>query len=90
MERLQMTQTAKNFASMNKDKQRMVAQKGGQVAHQKGVAHEFTSREAKKAGKKGGMATAKTHGSDFFSKIGRKGGIGKHQKEEEPLEEGGE
>lgn len=28
----------------------------------------------KKAGRKGGLATARTHGQDFYSSIGRKGG----------------
>jgi general stress protein YciG len=30
--------------------------KGGEVAHEKGTAHEFTSEEAREAGHKGGEA----------------------------------
>lgn len=42
------------FASMDKDKQRTLAAKGGFSAHKKGVAHIWTSAEAKLAGQKGG------------------------------------
>ena len=54
-----MTDTAKSsrgFASMNKDKQRMIASKGGKTAHKKGTAHKWTSEEARAAGRKGGKA----------------------------------
>ena len=44
----------RGFASMDKDKQREIASKGGKAAHEKGTAHEFDSEEASKAGKKGG------------------------------------
>jgi len=53
--------TAKRgFASMDPDKQRKIASKGGKAAHAKGTAHEFTSEEARRAGRKGGKARAKT------------------------------
>jgi general stress protein YciG len=42
------------FASMDKTKQRELAAKGGYSAHAKGVAHIWTSEEAKRAGQKGG------------------------------------
>lgn len=45
------------FASMDKDKQRAIASKGGQAAHEKGTAHEFTTEEARAAGRKGGEAS---------------------------------
>lgn len=44
----------RGFASMDKEKQRDIASKGGKAAHEKGTAHEFDSEEASKAGKKGG------------------------------------
>jgi general stress protein YciG len=47
----------RGFASMDRDKQREIASKGGRAAHQKGRAHEWTSEEAREAGRKGGMAT---------------------------------
>ncbi len=50
----------RGFASMSQDKQRQIASKGGRAAHQKGTAHEFTSEEARAAGRKGGMARQRT------------------------------
>jgi general stress protein YciG len=44
----------RGFARMNGDKQREIASKGGRAAHEKGTAHEFTSEEAREAGRKGG------------------------------------
>ena len=46
----------RGFASMDASKQRQIASKGGKAAHQKGTAHEFTSQEARAAGRKGGQA----------------------------------
>jgi uncharacterized protein len=46
----------RGFASMDKEKQREIASKGGHAAHEKGTAHEFTSEEAREAGRKGGRA----------------------------------
>jgi len=46
----------RGFASMNKEKQRTIASKGGKAAHAKGTAHEFTREEAVAAGRKGGKA----------------------------------
>ena len=42
---------------MSADKQREIASKGGRAAHQKGTAHEWSSDEAREAGRKGGMAS---------------------------------
>ena len=47
----------RGFASMDRAKQREIASKGGRAAHQKGAAHEWTSEEAREAGRKGGMAS---------------------------------
>jgi len=47
----------RGFASMDRSKQREIASKGGKAAHQKGTAHEWTSDEAREAGRKGGMAS---------------------------------
>ena len=55
-----MTETRKErrgFASMSPEKQREIASKGGRAAHQKGTAHEWSSDEAREAGRKGGMAS---------------------------------
>ena len=42
---------------MDRSKQKEIASKGGKAAHQKGSAHEWTSEEAREAGRKGGMAS---------------------------------
>ena len=52
-----MAKEDRGFASMDRLKQREIASKGGKAAHQKGTAHEWTSEEAREAGRKGGMAS---------------------------------
>jgi general stress protein YciG len=42
---------------MDRARQREIASKGGKAAHQKGTAHEWTSEEARDAGRKGGLAS---------------------------------
>jgi uncharacterized protein len=42
---------------MDRSKQKEIASKGGKAAHQKGTAHEWTSDEAREAGRKGGLAS---------------------------------
>lgn len=42
--------SGRGFASMDEDKQREIASKGGKAAHESGNAHEFDSEEAKRAG----------------------------------------
>jgi len=42
---------------MDASKQREIASKGGKAAHQKGTAHEWTSEEAREAGRRGGKAS---------------------------------
>ena len=46
--------SARGFAAMPAEKQRKIASLGGKAAHEKGTAHEFTSKEARIAGRKGG------------------------------------
>ena len=46
----------RGFASTDPQRQREIASEGGRAAHEKGTAHEFTSEEAREAGRKGGMA----------------------------------
>ena len=54
-----MAKEDRGFASMDRAKQRDIASKGGKAAHQKGTAHEWTSEEARDAGRKGGLASHK-------------------------------
>lgn len=51
--------SVRGFASMDPAKQREIAAKGGRAAHLKGTAHEFTSEEAREAGRKGGSASGR-------------------------------
>ncbi|HEU5343068.1 MAG TPA: KGG domain-containing protein [Ktedonobacterales bacterium] len=44
----------RGFAAMDPKKQREIASKGGRAAHEHGSAHEWTSDEARMAGRKGG------------------------------------
>lgn len=68
-----MASTSKRgFASMDPSKQREIASKGGRAAHAKGTAHEFTSDEARVAGRKGGEAVSRDRA--HMSAIGREGG----------------
>jgi hypothetical protein len=47
----------RGFASMDRAKQREIASKGGKAAHEKGTAHEWTTEEARAAGRRGGQAS---------------------------------
>ena len=62
----------KGFASMDPDKQREIASKGGKAAQRKGKAHKWTREEAVEAGRKGGQAVqAAGTGNRFDSASGR-------------------
>lgn len=62
----------RGFASMDPQRQKEIASRGGRAAHQKGTAHEFTSDEARRAGRKGGEAVSRDR--DYMAMIGRRGG----------------
>jgi general stress protein YciG len=62
----------RGFASMDDEKQREIASKGGKAAHEKGTAHEFTPEEAREAGRKGGETVSEDR--EHMSEIGKKGG----------------
>lgn len=67
-----MATSKRGFASMDASKQREIASKGGRAAHAKGTAHEFTSDEARVAGRKGGEAVSRDRA--HMAAIGREGG----------------
>jgi general stress protein YciG len=46
----------RGFAAMDPKKVAEIASKGGKAAHAAGTAHQFSSEEARTAGKKGGTA----------------------------------
>jgi uncharacterized protein len=49
---------SRGFASMDQKTRRVIASKGGKAAHERGTAHEWSSEQARKAGRKGGLARA--------------------------------
>jgi uncharacterized protein len=54
----------RGFAAMDAEKQREIARKGGRAAHEQGVAHEWSSHEAREAGKKGGQSRGRRSKDD--------------------------
>ncbi len=68
-----MATSKRGFASMDPEKRRMISRKGGQAAHAKGAAHEFTPEEARVAGRKGGQAVSRDR--LHMARIGRRGGL---------------
>lgn len=46
----------RGFACMDRERVSEIARKGGKAAHAQGTAHQFTSEEARKAGRLGGLA----------------------------------
>lgn len=65
-------QSKRGFAAMLPQKQREIARRGGQTAHKKGTAHEFTPEEARIAGRRGGKAVSSNR--QYMAEIGRRGG----------------
>jgi general stress protein YciG len=47
----------RGFAAIDRTLLGEIARKGGKAAHSAGTAHEFTSEEARVAGRKGGLAS---------------------------------
>src|SRR6476620_665532 len=64
--------SARGFAAMSPERQKQIASEGGRAAHKLGVAHEWNSDEARKAGKKGGQIVSQNR--EHMSEIGRRGG----------------
>src|SRR5438132_284172 len=62
----------RGFALMDADRQREIASRGGKAAHEKGTAHQFTSDEARAAGRKGGQIVSRHR--EHMVEIGRSGG----------------
>jgi uncharacterized protein len=54
------------------EKQREISSMGGKAAHAQGRAHEFTSEEARAAGRKGGVKVSSDR--EHMARIGRIGG----------------
>ena len=62
----------RGFASMDASRQRAIASRGGKAAHEKGTAHEWSSEEARDAGRKGGEVVSRDRA--HMAAIGREGG----------------
>lgn len=62
---------------MDKNRQRDIAREGGRAAHRKGRAHQFSSQEARVAGRKGGETVSENRA--HMAAIGRKGGESSHK-----------
>lgn len=77
--------SGRGFARMSAEKQREIASMGGKAAHQKGTAHEFTTDEARTAGRKGGESVSKDR--QHMAQIGREGGQARGAKSRKRLEE---
>jgi general stress protein YciG len=69
----------RGFASMDPSKQREIASKGGRAAHEKGTAHQFSSDEARAAGRKGGGTVSRDR--QHMAEIGRIGGQARGRKQ---------
>jgi len=72
----QNTGSNRGFAAMDDEKQRQIASEGGKAAHESGNAHEFTSEEAREAGRKGGETVSRDR--QHMAEIGREGGQNSH------------
>jgi general stress protein YciG len=70
-------QRRRGFASMDSERQREIAAKGGKAAHAYGRAHEFTADEARAAGRKGGESISKDR--RHMAEIGRLGGLSRNR-----------
>lgn len=66
------SKSKRGFASMDPDRQREIASKGGRAAHAKGTAHEWSRDEARTAGRKGGEVVSRDRA--HMAAIGREGG----------------
>jgi general stress protein YciG len=66
------TPPTRGFAGMTPEQHRAMASTGGKKAHALKRAHRFSSEEARRAGRVGGMVVSKNR--EHMAAIGRKGG----------------
>lgn len=64
--------TKRGFGSMDPERQKTIAQKGGRAAHAQGRAHEYSGEEAAAAGRLGGAIVSSNR--EHMAEIGRMGG----------------
>ncbi len=63
----------RGFASWDPEKLRDVSRRGGRAAHQSGKTRQYTSEEARQAGRKGGQVVSRDR--EHMVRIGRLGGL---------------
>lgn len=71
------------FASLSPQRLWEVARAGGKAAQASGLAHRFTTEEARVAGQKGGAKIAADR--EHMAAIGRRGGLAKGRRSREDL-----
>lgn len=71
--------SGRGFANLSAERRREIASLGGQAAHKRGTAHQFTSDEGRDAGRKGGIAISTDR--DHMPRIGRAGSHKRWQRE---------
>ncbi|MEK7637043.1 MAG: KGG domain-containing protein [Patescibacteria group bacterium] len=67
------SESRRGFASWDPEKLRDVARRGGRAAHQSGKTRQYTSEEARRAGRKGGQVVSRDR--EHMARIGRLGGL---------------
>jgi general stress protein YciG len=72
----------RGFAALDEATRRRIASIGGHTAHAKGVAHQYTTEEARLAGRKGGQAVSRDRA--YMAAIGRKGGLVRRPRRKQP------
>lgn len=80
-----MAGSKRGFANMDRGLQAEIARRGGRAAHSKGTAHEFTTEEARAAGRKGGEKIAANR--EYMAEIGRRGGKAQRKAKTPPMAE---
>lgn len=61
----------RGFAGVDPERQREIASEGGKAAHESGNAHEFSSEEARGAGRRSGEAVGQDR--EHMAEVGREG-----------------
>jgi general stress protein YciG len=79
--------STRGFASMDPQRQKEIASKGGRAAHRKGTAHQWSVEEARVAGRKGGTSVSRDR--EHMAAIGREGGASAHRRARQASEDEG-
>ena len=64
-----MQKNCRGFALLSRVKRREIASRAGRTAHRRGTAHEWTSEEAREAGRKGGGILLRSGESATTSRV---------------------